>query len=321
MSNMKTNHAILLSATLLDMSLFGIVAQQYYSYWTGGFKDRTYLKFFVHMQFALVALQSILMWHLVFKIFVDFNGMPPPNAASSLWSGPVNSLCQLFIIIFANIFLVTRIYGLTNSLVQTLTPMFFSIIAFSFGIVTVAATAWTKHSHSYRYATSVVWYISQTAAECLISFFLVRALLKARSGIQRTDSMVKYLVRNAVQIAALATIWALVSLVSWFWLKSVLVYRVFDITSGSVYTHAIFDTLISRTQLRDRMASNGTSAYVDFPSTQSQPSGRFPGNVIVSNLSRAPHSNSDSERGINLADKSDIMELGNMPKPGVPYGF
>ena len=28
----------------------------------------------------------------------------------------------------------------------------------------------------------------------------------------------------------------------------------------------MFDTLISRTQLRDRMAS--TSAYVDFPSTQ-----------------------------------------------------
>ena len=52
--------------------------------------------------------------------------MPPPNAAgpclftfihaqllipiqASLWSGPVNSLCQLFIIIFANIFLVTRL--------------------------------------------------------------------------------------------------------------------------------------------------------------------------------------------------------------------
>ena len=65
--------------------------------------------------------------------------------------------------------------------------MFFSIMAFVFGIVTVTATAWTKQcvvffmlntrasidiiqsSQSYRYATSVVWYSSQTAAECLIS--------------------------------------------------------------------------------------------------------------------------------------------------------
>jgi hypothetical protein len=100
---------------------------------------------------------------------------------------------------------------------------------------------------------------------------------------------VRYLVRNVIQTAALATIWALAALVSWFWLKrDILVYRVFDITSGTVYTHvsvssvwqdychlkeniqAIFDTLISRTQLRDRMAT--TSAYVDlgYPSTQVQ---------------------------------------------------
>ena len=65
----------------------------------------------------------------------------------------------------------------------------------------------------------------------------MRALLKARSGLQRTDSMVRYLVRNAIQIAALATIWAIASLVSWFWLNHILVYRVFDITSGTVYTH------------------------------------------------------------------------------------
>jgi hypothetical protein len=162
------------------------------------------------------------------------------------------------------------IHGLTKSLVQSLTPMFFSTLAFVFGMVTVVATTWTKQcvvffllnarppvdviqsSQTYRYATSVVWYTSQTTAECLISckphfsssvdvltfvVFLVRALLKARSGIQRSDLMVKFLVRNVIQTAALATIWAIASLISWFWLKHILVYRVFDITSGTVYTH------------------------------------------------------------------------------------
>ncbi|KAF8495959.1 hypothetical protein F5888DRAFT_512800 [Russula emetica] len=318
----ERNHAIILSATLLDMSLFGLVGQQYYSYCTGGFNDRIYLKIFVNLQFALVTLQSIFMWHLVFKIFVDFNGTPPPSPAA-LWSGPANSLCQLFIIIFANLFLVTRIHGLTKSLVQSLTPLFFSIVAFVFGIVTVTATTWSNHSQSFRYATSVVWYASQTTAECLISLFLVRALLKARSGIQRSDMMVKFLVRSVIQTAALATIWAIASLVAWFWLNRILVYRVFDITSGTVYTHAIFETLISRTQLRGRMAT--TSAYVDlgYPSTQSQSSGRFPSHVIVSSLSPAPQSNSDSEPGIALADKNDSIELGKVPagKLGVPYEF
>ncbi|KAN0111838.1 hypothetical protein V8E52_008044 [Russula decolorans] len=289
------------------MSLFGLVGQQYYSYWTGGFNDRIYVKLLVHVLFALVALQSIFMWHLAFQIFVNFNGIPPPSAA--LWSATANSMCQLIIIIFANIYLVTRIHGLTKSLVQSLTPMFFSIIAFVFGMV-VMVTTWTEHFESFRHPTSIVWYVSQTVAECLISFFLVRALLKARSGMQNSDSVVRYLIRNVIQSATLATIWSIAALVSWFWVNEVVLYSVFEITSGTVYTHAIFDTLISRTQLRDRMAV--TSAYIDlgYPSTQSQASGRLPGHVIVSNLSPAQQSNSDSEAGITHAEKNDIIELG-----------
>jgi len=302
--------AIILSAALLDMSLFGLVGQQYYSYCTGGFKDRIYLKLFVNVQFALITLQSIFMWHLIFTIFVDYYGVPmPPSAA---WGGMANALCQLFIIIFANTFLVIRIHGLTKSLVQSLTPMFFSIIAFVFGMVTVSGSIWTDYSQSYRYITSIVWYVSQTVAECLISFFLVRALLKARSGLQRSDSVVRYLIRNVIQTAALATIWSIVSLATWFFLKRIVIYSVFDITSGSVYTHAIFDTLISRTHLRDRMAT--TSAHVDlgYPtnSSQSRSSGRFPSHVIVSNLSQSAQRNSDFEPG-TLADKNDI-ELGKV---------
>lgn len=58
---------------------------------------------------------------------------------------------------------------------------------------------------------------------------------------------------------------------------------------------------------------------------QSQPSGRFPGSVIisshvVSSISRAPHtSNSDSEPGTTLADKSDTIEMGKVPVG--PYGL
>jgi hypothetical protein len=112
---------------------------------------------------------------------------------------------------------------------------------------------------------------------------------------------------------------------------------------------AIFDTLISRTQLRDRMAS--TSAYLDlgYPTNSSQvrsyfnslpmcgrtelwtgdtrshgQSGRFPStHVIMSSLSPAPLSNSDFEPGTTLGDKNDIIELGKVVegKPGISYEF
>jgi len=161
-------------------------------------------------------------------------------------------------------------------------------------------------------------------SECLISYFLARGLLQARSGIERSDMIVKYLARNVIKTAALATLWSIAALVSWFWLKKhILIYRIFDITSGAVYTHAIFDTLIFRTRLRDRMAATSSgSAYVDlgYPSHQSE--GRFP---IVSNLSHTPHTHFDSEPGKTLADKNGIIEieLGKMSsgKPGIPYEF
>ncbi len=66
---------------------------------------------------------------------------------------------------------------------------------------------------------------------------LARGLLKTRSGDHRVDFIVRYLVRSVIQIGVLATVWAIGSLVSWFSMKHSLIYRVFDITSGTVYTH------------------------------------------------------------------------------------
>ncbi|KAF8476312.1 hypothetical protein DFH94DRAFT_855241 [Russula ochroleuca] len=317
----QRNQAIILSSTLVDMSLVGLVTHQFYIYWTSGFKDPLRLKLFVIAEFVLVIFQSIMMCHLVFEIFIRFQDQPPTLGA--LWSGPANSLSQICIILLANIFLAYRIHGLTKSYIQSLTPIAFSTIAFVFGMVTIVSTTWITNSQSYRYGLSVSWYTSQAMAECLITFFLSRALLKSQSGVRRSDMLVRDLARNVIQTGGLATIWAVAALISWFWLeRNIIVYRFFDITSGTVYAHAIFDTLISRTKLRDRMAN--TSAFVDFGhSTQSRSSTRFPGTVIVSNFSGAQLSNSDTNPESTDTNKNDVLELGKLPveKPDDSYEF
>ncbi|KAH9984924.1 hypothetical protein BJV77DRAFT_143680 [Russula vinacea] len=277
-----SNKAILLSATLLDMSLFGLVTQQFYAYWTSGFRDTIFLKLFVNVQFVLVAFQSVLMCNLVFDVFVNFPGEMSPQ--SILWTGPINSLCQILIILFANMFLGSRIHRLTESRIQSLTPIALSIIAFAFGIVTIVTSAWSPYSESFRYATSVIWYTSQATAEFLITCSLARALLKSRSGVCRSDMMLRRLARNVIQTGVLATIWAISALVSRFWLKDVFVYRVFDITSGTVYMHAIFETLLSRTQLRDMLhdpRDPSSFAALDYPT-------EWPGTFAVTSVREVP---------------------------------
>jgi hypothetical protein len=82
---------------------------------------------------------------------------------------------------------------------------------------------------------------------------------------------VNYLVRATIQTGSLATTWAISALVTWFFLPNISAFRFFDITGGAVYAYvsdaplsdfliwrryqAIFDTLLSRVKLRERMSS------------------------------------------------------------------
>ena len=50
--------------------------------------------------------------------------------------------------------------------------------------------------------------------------------------------MVNYLIRTVIQTGCLASGWAIVELVTRFSLSNnLMTYRLFDITSGAVYTH------------------------------------------------------------------------------------
>ena len=67
--------------------------------------------------------------------------------------------------------------------------------------------------------------------------FLSRALLKSRTGLQKSDSIVNYLLRRVIQIGFLAALWTVAGLATWFLLPKVLVFMFFSSTVGPMYTH------------------------------------------------------------------------------------
>jgi len=113
---------------------------------------------------------------------------------------------------------------------------------------------YTKFTSPAQNATSVVWHVLQAISEFLISAFLIRALLKSRSGFKRSDNLVRYFTRRIIQLGFFAVVWSLAGMATWFLLPKYTVFTIFDMTSGSIYTHMLFDTLLSRTQLRERIA-------------------------------------------------------------------
>jgi len=321
--NAASEQGIVLISILLNASLFGLVSQQFYAYWTIGFKDSIRLRLFVIVQFIVAAFQSLILWHFAWILFVKFPstptfGMPPPSPVG-LWEGPINSLGQLVIILMVNMYLASRIYGLTKSRVKSGVVIALSVTAFILGVITDVMGWKTPFFPSVLRGLSVAWHAVQAVAECLITFFLSRMLLKSRSGVRRTDSTVNYIVRGIIQTGCLATAWALVALATYFLLPHNTIYRVFDVTSGTVYMHAMFETLLSRIRLRERMK---LPSYQFELGSRSQEDRRTsskissPGGLRASvsvpkvyDLTPQPFRTSMFEPRSTPADKNDVIEL------------
>ncbi|KAH9961778.1 hypothetical protein BC827DRAFT_1201802 [Russula dissimulans] len=267
---------------VVNSLLWGLVSQQFYAYWTTGFEDPIFLKVFVVVQFLLISFQCVLSWHFAFHVFVPSNSVLSGPPRSQSWEGPLNSMFQIFIILLANIFLAVRIHCLTKSVIQTGTVIVLSLVAFTSGWINIITWELILTPYPYNQSSSLIWHVTQAAAQCLISYFLSRVFLKSGSGVHRSDSILDYLVRAAIQTSILATVWAVAALVAFFFLPKVTVYKIFDITSGAVYVRAVFNTLLVRVQPRKCMAS-ATHRNLDLPSPLTAIQ-RVPGSINVSKV-------------------------------------
>jgi hypothetical protein len=101
--------------------------------------------------------------------------------------------------------------------------------------------------------TSTIWHVLQAITECLLTctfsfstvrgemravstVLLSRALWKSRSGLQRSDSVVNYLIRRVIQIGFIATLWVVAELAAWFLFPHTTIYTIFNATAGPIYT-------------------------------------------------------------------------------------
>ncbi|KAH9974711.1 hypothetical protein BGW80DRAFT_1302227 [Lactifluus volemus] len=220
-----------------------LVSQQFCGYWATGFKDTLRLRIFVVVQYLFITLQCILMWSFAYDAFVILNvhHSSNPQFCVNLWQGPVNSLCQLVLILSANMFLAARLNStLSRSRFQSGIVITLSVLSFMLGAVSVM-TGWLHTrmlSISIQNIVSAVRHGTQALVEILITIFLTRVLLKSRSGIRKSDSILYYLIRAVIQTGCLASGWAIAGLATRFSLK----------------IFAIFDTILSRVQLREHMA-------------------------------------------------------------------
>ncbi|KAH9981355.1 hypothetical protein BGW80DRAFT_328814 [Lactifluus volemus] len=264
------NQGVFLLEVILNSFLCGIITQQHYLYWAGGFKDPIILKILIVAQNLIAIISTAVLWVAAWNIFITVYDIGVPSLAST-WGTVTNSACQALLIIMANTFLAFRIYTLTGSRLKTGLVFGLSFAAFLMS-VPVSVIGWIlvplrELEHPLQRGAAVLWHTLQAIVEFLIMYFLSRALLGSRSGIQGSDQVIRYLVRSVIQIGLFAMIWAIAGLATYFLEPNFGMYALLDATSGLIYTHMIYDGLLSRPRLRGRIATSGRSGIgISLPS-------------------------------------------------------
>ncbi|KAN0133063.1 hypothetical protein V8E53_009093 [Lactarius tabidus] len=331
---------VVLLAILVTTFLFGLVSQQLYEYSLSGFKDSIRIKIFLGAHYGIVALQSVMLWQLAWSYFIVEYGF----VKTRTWQVAVSLVFQCMLVLSANIFLADRIHAMIRCRVQSAVIITLSIFAFAFGVATILLISFGQITPRGTYTRpevilSAFWHGLQAIAQCLVTYSLIRGHLDSRSGIQKSDGVVYYLVRRVVQTGLLAMIWAILGLVAFIFMPKFC--SLFDMTLGSIYTHVIFDTLQSRrrvlpvhlaqskhlahqsSQLDRTLTAESTSRTFDGKGSRSSSGAPTHKNVSVLKMANlGPRLETPPQSTFRLSrDNVSEIECAPAGQSGIPYEF
>ncbi|KAI0265403.1 hypothetical protein BC834DRAFT_970177 [Gloeopeniophorella convolvens] len=272
----------LLIAVILNFALYGYVLHQFLCYLEYRYKDSFRLRAVLGALFLLHTYHLSTMIYLVWKYcIIQYSTFKMPRIF--LWPFSSSPIVTGVITSLTNAYMINRLYRLTGSKIQmifTAVPAFISpVSAIAFCILnwTTAVQPWGQHGTKLFSALLAVEYISQVVGAVLINGLLMRALHKSRSGFLRSDTVISYLIRQAIQTGLFASIFSIAFLVTWQYFRTTNVFSIFAMNLGLLDTIAIMESLLSRETLRERienpndinvtLAKQVQPAVVDRPST------------------------------------------------------
>ncbi|KAI0265435.1 hypothetical protein BC834DRAFT_1041868 [Gloeopeniophorella convolvens] len=248
------------SPRAVNFGLYGYVLHQFLSYLEYRYKDSSRLRAVLMALFILHTYHLSTLFYLVWKYCViQYSTFKMPRIF--LWPFSSSPIVTGVITSLTNAYMINRLYRLTGSKIQmicTAVPAVTSpVSAIAFCILNWTTTVhpWGQHGTELNNVLVVVWYISQLLGAVLINGLLMRALHKSRSGFLRSDTVISYLIRQAIQTGLFSSIFSIAFLVTWQWFRTTNIFSIFSINLGLLDTMAIMESLLSREMLREQIES------------------------------------------------------------------
>ncbi|KAJ7352154.1 hypothetical protein DFH08DRAFT_858037 [Mycena albidolilacea] len=242
----------LVVAYVLAWGLFGVMSMQSFNYFQRFSKDTLWLKSLVGGLWLLDTLQLVLIGHVLYY-WVITNYDNPKVLAVSVWSFNIGILVTNTIVLIVELFLARRVYILSNkNRLLTGLIVFLSFTYFGFEMAVQVRTFQLKRIalfFEFQWIASV-GLACASAADLIIAASLSYYLLKSRTGIKTTDSVVNKLILYAMNTGLLTGICVLIDMICFLTMPKNLIHIAFNLVVGKLYTNSLLATLNFRDTIR-----------------------------------------------------------------------
>ncbi|KAJ7643119.1 hypothetical protein DFH06DRAFT_602544 [Mycena polygramma] len=253
MGEFDTTLGALCVAYVLAWGLFGVMSMQSFTYFQKFVKDTVWLKSLVAFLWALDTLQLVLIGHVLYY-WVITNYANPKVLAVSVWSFNIGILVTNFIVLIVELFLARRVYILSNK--NKLLTGIIVILSFTYFGFELAVQVRTFQLKKISLFFEFQWIASvglacAAAADLIIAASLCFYLLRSRTGIKTTDTMVNRLILYAMNTGLLTAIIVLVDMICFLTMPKNLIHIAFNLVVGKLYTNSLLATLNFRDTIRN----------------------------------------------------------------------
>ncbi|OCH83749.1 hypothetical protein OBBRIDRAFT_507125 [Obba rivulosa] len=260
-------------STMITSGIYGITLLQTYVYLHNKCNDPTSFKAAICFLWALDTLHQIFICNMAFTYTVtDFGNVL--ILTQETWA--------MIAIIIVSAFMHTGVRSLFCLRIWWLSGknwMLVSIIMFcSLGELGTLLTFAVKNITVVHYqlfglgALSSEFYaatILTIVSDSFIAISQVVLLLKRRSNVRRTDSMIRTLIVYSVNTGLLTTACALTLLITWATMPDSLIYDIFFSALPTLLFNALLATLNARKELREK--AHGTAGLISLPLAPAAP--------------------------------------------------
>lgn len=247
----------LLVGIFFNTYLYGIVCYQFALYYQANFNDRLPVKCMVLFLFFLDTFHSMAAIYMAW-VYMVTNYANPAALQYAAWPYPFTPIGTAAAAFVTHMFLGDRIYRLTHNKVLFGIIIAMALPTFALGIA-CGVKAWIIHviadmPHINKLATA--WLTMQVVVDIFITGTLSIILARAKTGWSATDTVLRRLIRGAVQTGLFASIFSLGDLISFLALPTTNFYGMFAIPIGRIYSNTLLDTLLVREKLKSQMTSS-----------------------------------------------------------------